>query len=188
MYENYLQPAKNTREEDPFVDVLIRKARKQDPDAFCQLMDLHMQSMYKVAKAYLKNEEDVADAIQETILTCYEKLQTLKQNRYFKTWLTRILINKCKDILASQKKIQPMEALPEKGKHCTGYADVEWCVLLEPLDEKYRTVLLLYYMEGFTIREIAHILDMKEPTVKSRLQRGRSYLAAAYHSPKEETI
>ena len=60
--------------------------------------------------------------------------------------------------------------------------------MLEPLDEKYRVILILYYMDGFTIRDIAEILDMKEPTVKSRLQRGRKQLADAYHSPKEEII
>ena len=89
------------------MDTLIRKAKRQDADAFCQLMELHMQSMYKVAKAYLKNDEDVADAIQDTILTCYEKLQTLRQNRYFKTWMTRILINKCKDILSFNQGFNP---------------------------------------------------------------------------------
>ena len=170
------------------MDTLIRKAKRQDADAFCQLMELHMQSMYKVAKAYLKNDEDVADAIQDTILTCYEKLQTLRQNKYFKTWMTRILINKCKDILSFNHRLQSMESLPETACGSTEYAKVEWNALLEPLDEKYRVILILYYMDGFTIRDIAEILDMKEPTVKSRLQRGRKQLADAYHSPKEEII
>lgn len=170
------------------MDTLIRKAKRQDADAFCQLMELHMQSMYKVAKAYLKNDEDVADAIQDTILTCYEKLQTLRQNRYFKTWMTRILINKCKDILSFNQRLQSMESLPETACCSTEYAKVEWNALLEPLNEKYRVILILYYMDGFTIRDIAEILDMKEPTVKSRLQRGRKQLADAYHSPKEEII
>lgn len=75
-------------------EVLIRKAKKGDKDAFCRLMDENVQSMYKIAAAYLKNDEDVADAIQDTILSCYENLKSLKQNRYFKTWMIRILINK----------------------------------------------------------------------------------------------
>lgn len=83
-------------------EILIRKAKKGDKDAFCRLIDENVQSMYKVAAAYLKNDEDVADAIQDTILSCYENLKSLKQNRYFKTWMIRILINKCKDMI--QKK------------------------------------------------------------------------------------
>ncbi len=61
-------------------------------------MEMNKQSMYKVAKSYLRYEEDVADAMQETILICYEKLGDLKEPKYFKTWMIRILINKCKDI------------------------------------------------------------------------------------------
>ena len=64
-------------------EFLIRKAKKGDKDAFCRLMDEQVQSMYKVACAYLKNDEDVADAIQDTILSCYENLKSLKQNKYF---------------------------------------------------------------------------------------------------------
>ena len=80
-------------------EILIRKAKKGDKDAFCRLMDEQMQSMYKIAISYVKNDEDAADAIQDTILSCYENLKSLKYNRYFKTWMIRILINKCKDIL-----------------------------------------------------------------------------------------
>ena len=68
-------------------EFLIRRAKKDDKDAFCRLMDEHLQCMYKMASAYLKNDEDVADAIQDTILSCYENLRSLKQNRYFKTWM-----------------------------------------------------------------------------------------------------
>ena len=60
------------------------------------------------------------------------------------------------------------------------YAAKEWAQMLEPLDPKYRMVILLYYMEGFNIREISDILDMKESTVKSRLQRGRKQVAELY--------
>ncbi len=170
------------------MDSLIRKAKRQDADAFCQLMDLHMQSMYKVANAYLKNDEDAADAIQDTILTCYEKLPTLRQNRYFKTWMIRILINKCNNILAKNRHLHPMETLPENGRRADGYDHVEWNATLMLLDEKYRIVLLLYYMEGFSVKDIAQILDLKEPTVKSRLQRGRRQLADIYNPQKEETV
>ena len=80
-------------------EFLIRKAKKGDKDAFCRLMDMHVQCMYKIAISYLKNDEDVADAIQDTILSCYENLPGLRKNNYFKTWMIRILINKCKDII-----------------------------------------------------------------------------------------
>ena len=161
-------------------EFLIRKAKKGDKDAFCRLIDENVQSMYKVAAAYLKNDEDVADAIQDTILSCYENLKSLKQNRYFKTWMIRILINKCKDMIQKKKLVTYTDQMPETPFHEEKYAAMEWIQALEPLDSKYRLVVLLYYMEGFGIREISDILDMKESTVKSRLQRGRKQIAELY--------
>lgn len=161
-------------------EFLIRKAKKGDKDAFCRLMDEQVQSMYKVAYAYLKNDEDVADAIQDTILSCYENLKSLKQNKYFKTWMIRILINKCKDILKKKNLVTYTDEMPETPFYEEEYASKEWAQVLEPLDNKYRLVILLYYMEGFNIREISEILDMKESTVKSRLQRGRKQIAEMY--------
>ena len=77
------------------MDKLIKEAKGGDPDAFARLMRSHMQSMYKTAGAILFNDEDIADAISDTILACWENLSGLKNNRFFKTWMTRILVNKC---------------------------------------------------------------------------------------------
>ena len=63
------------------------------------------RQMYSTAKSILYSDQDCADAIQETILTCWEKIDTLQKNRYFKTWMVRILINKCKDILRSVRRV-----------------------------------------------------------------------------------
>ena len=88
---------------------LIRKAKDRDPDAFTTLMQQQTKDMYRVAIAILMNDEDAADAIQETILDCWERIGTLRENRYFKTWLTRILINNCYDIRRKRENLAPME-------------------------------------------------------------------------------
>ena len=166
---------------------LLRKAKKGDHDAFCALMDTQTQSMYKIARTYLQNDEDAADAIQDTILSCYENLLSLKNNRYFKTWLTRILINKCCDILHRKKRMIYSDTLPETTVYEDDYETAEWHQVLAPLDEKYRIILLLYYMEDFSTKEISDILDLKISTVKTRLQRGRRILAQEYqYHIKEE--
>lgn len=101
------------------MEILVRKAMKGDADAFAELIRANMQSMYKTAWVYLGNEHDIADAMQEAVLACYEKIGTLKNTKYFRTWLIRILINKCNDILRERnyygffpeqeqgKKLQP---------------------------------------------------------------------------------
>lgn len=80
--------------------------KKMNPSGtkWCLIRVKYKEGMYKVAKFYLHHEENEADAMQETILTCYEKLDTLRKPQYFKTWTVRILINKCKNVL---RKIFP---------------------------------------------------------------------------------
>ncbi len=158
------------------VEKLIRRAGNGDGDAFVELMDLHKQSMYKVAKAYLKQEEDVADAISETILDCFEHLTDLKEPRYFGTWLVRILMNNCSGIrkkrqrLGSTDQIDIFEQrMAKEDENTQAFLDY-----LEPLDREDRTLMILFYVWGFKTREISELLHIKEPTVKSRLQRSRS--------------
>ncbi len=115
-----------------------------------------------------------ADAIQETVINCYEHIGRLKNADYFKTWLTRILINNCKDILAAGKRVYPLEQIEEQENTCMELQNYEFQELMNSLDEKYRIVLLLYYGEGFKIKEIAQILEMDENTVKTRLSRGQN--------------
>ena len=81
------------------MQTLVGKAAQGDVGAFLELMDRNSLAMYKVARAILNNDEDAADAIQDTVLSCFEKLHTLEKPEYFKTWMTRILINKCNGIL-----------------------------------------------------------------------------------------
>lgn len=162
---------------------LVQKAQKKhDQEAFVKLMDMNRQSMIKVAKSYLNNEEDVADAVQASILACYEKLDTLRQPQYFKTWLIRIVINKCKDILRQNRELHLMDEMPEPQAVDTIQADIEFMELLQEIDEKYRTILVLYYAEGFNTREIAELLELNERTVKTRLIRARERFARQYQS------
>ena len=150
---------------------LVRKAKQGDPDAFTELMQSQMQNMYKAARSVLYNDEDVADAISETILACWEKIWQLKEEDYFRTWMTRILINKCNDILRKQRNIMLVEEIPEQLSYDRKYENVEWEEALESLDEKYRLIMLLYYVEGFKTGEIGDILSMPESTVKTKTYR-----------------
>lgn len=156
---------------------LIMKAKRGDPDAFTALMQSQMQNMYKAARAILSSDEDAADAIADTILICWEKLDQLKKPEYFRTWMTRILINKCKDIIRRQKSYAFVENVPDVSVHEDGFENVEWKDALNCLEEKYRLVTVLYYVEGFSAVEIGEMLGMPEGTVRSRLSRARRKLA-----------
>ncbi len=159
---------------------LVRKAKKQDKEAFGQLIRLYTPDMYKVAKAILKNDEDAADAMQETALTCWMKLDTLKKDRYFKTWMMRILINHCNGIYRQKSRVISDQMMPEEGGLEENYSTVEWREFLQCLDEKYRVVAILYYVEGFKIREIAEILELNANTVSGRLATAREKIEKQY--------
>lgn len=163
---------------------LVKKAKGQDPDAFTELIQMHMKDMYKVALAVLMNDEDAADAIQDTILTCWEKMNTLKRNCYFKTWMTRILINKCYDIRKEKINITSLEEYEEPCIY--DQYNLELKEVLSVLDEKYRIILTLFYVEGYHIKEIAKILKIPRSTVATRLQRGRDRLAKLYKESGKE--
>ena len=77
------------------MEQLIKQAQQGDPEAFIELIELNKQSMYKAARAILRNTEDVADAMQETILSCFQNIKNLKQPRYFKIWLISRILNPC---------------------------------------------------------------------------------------------
>ena len=141
--------------------------------------------MYNVAVGILRNDSDAADAIQESILTCYERMTELKKPQYFKTWLIRILINNCNQMLREQKKVVGIEAYygaeDIKGKKAEekiaappGAATIneDFLELLDQMEQQYRVVLILYYVEEMSIREISQTLQMNENTVKTRLSRG----------------
>lgn len=164
------------------MNTLLKRAKRQDGEAFVALMQENMKGMYKVAFAILSNDEDAADAIQDTILTCWEKLYTLKREEYFKSWLTRILINKCNDILRKGRKLVYTDSMMDMqaGTECAEYEIVEWREMLRCVDEKYRVILVLYYAEGFKVKEISEMLGASESAVKRRLSAARRKIEQMY--------
>lgn len=161
------------------MEKLIKEAKAGNPDAFTRLMKSQMQNMYKTAGAILINDEDIADAVSETILACWENMHSLKEDRFFKTWMTRILVNKCNDIIRKKQYYLDYD-IPEEPYNDTGFENAEWKEALSTISEKYRLVMVLYYIEGFSTGDISGILDIPEGTVRSRLARGREQLAGAY--------
>ena len=124
---------------------LVKRSISGDADAFLKLMEKNSLAMYKVARGILDNDEDAADAMQDTILTCFEKIHTLKNPEYFKTWMIRILINECNKIHRHYKNFSRAEELPEVPGQDMSIEEFEFKEMLGMLDESYRIILVLYY-------------------------------------------
>lgn len=154
---------------------LATRAKNGDGEAFIELIENNRQSMQKIARGFLREQMDIDDAIADTVLACWENIASLRSADYFKTWLVRILINKCRDIQRTRSRVLFLESIEERSAP-DSFESTEFDWLIDSLDEKYRAIFILYYSEGFMIREISGILGIPPGTVGSRLKRGREQL------------
>ena len=135
------------------------------------------RKLYRIAHAMLFNDADSADAIQAAVFKGWMKKAALREDRYMETWLIRILINECRDMLRKRSaKILPLmdELLPGEDERMA--EDLHLRDALRSLPEKYRLPLLLHHLEGYELSEIAEMLSITPQLVKSRLHQARKRL------------
>lgn len=142
-----------------------------------QLILSSERQLYVTAKSILTNDQDCEDAIQEAIVKAFSKIYSLKNDNYAKTWLMRILINECYSIGRRMRKIEVRadvntESIVREETH--DYSELYRAV--NKLKEELRIPIILYYMEEFSVKEIAQILDISEGAVQKRLVRARQKL------------
>lgn len=162
--------------------MLIDKAINGDKEAFISLIDSYKLTMLRTAHSILDNNEDIADAIQEAIISAYTKLDTLKEKKHFKTWLIRILIFSCYDILRDKKRIVTVDNAQdyESGEEINFDDRLDVHTTLNLLKDSDRILLTLYYLEDLPVKEIAFALGITENAARLRLSRGRERFKEQY--------
>jgi RNA polymerase sigma-70 factor (ECF subfamily) len=170
---------------------LVCRAQAGDKEAFEELVRRHQHRVFAVAGGILRRREDVEDIAQQVFVKAYFSLKRFDQRAAFSTWLYKITVNECWDLLR-KKKVRPLlyesdlseeqaqqfsaaERLDSGAQDVSDKLQVQQQVenLLQGLDERDRMMLILKEVEGFAIEEIAEILDLNENTVKVRLFRAR---------------
>ena len=140
--------------------------------------------LYKICFLILKNEQDTKDVLQETFLTFYTKNPTFQSDEHRKAWLIKVSQNKCREFLRFHKKHANVSWEEMEETHLlTKGLDVEEADLLAmiwDLDYKMKSVVILYYIEGYSVEEIAGILKISQAAVKKRMQRARQELKTGY--------
>ncbi|MCO0598023.1 sigma-70 family RNA polymerase sigma factor [Peribacillus butanolivorans] len=157
----------------------VQRAKKGSNKAFQELIEDEKIKLYKIAYIYMKNEDDALEVFQETIYKAFVSIKYLKDERYFSTWLSRILINSAIDLLNKKKRIIPMEikSIEEKlDPYLSNQKDPDLIRAVMELDEKYKTVLILRFYKDYTVKQIADVLDCPEGTVKTNIHRGINQL------------
>lgn len=158
----------------------VEKARKGDKKAFETIIMEVIDSLYRVAYGILEDEENSSDAISNATLKAYEKINTLKNPEYFKTWITRILINECNSIINQSKKVVYIDNYVENQSSIyvsNNELSIDVRQAMKNLDKGLNEIVILYYFEDIGIKGIADILQIPEGTVKSRLAKARQILA-----------
>lgn len=135
-------------------------------------------NMYRLALAMLHNREDAEDAVSEAVLRAYEKLHTLRRQDSFRPWIMQITANEARKIYGKNKRVMPVE---DMEAYMPAFRDDKhelWDVVMG-LEPAYREVIVLYFYEQFSIKEISEVLHVPQGTVKSRLARGKKRLKEA---------
>lgn len=149
-------------------------------EKFLQLVLEAESTLFHISFSILHNEQDCADAVQEAVLRAYSQRNKLRNMEYFKTWIVRIVINECYGILRKKKHLQSYdETVIEDKAYLGNYVKEEYIDLYQAiarLGEKEKVCVILFYMEEYTVAEIADILKIPIGTVKSRLNRARNDL------------
>lgn len=151
-----------------------------DKDEFLRLVLDSEPTLFHVSFSILHDEQDCADAVQEAILKAYENRHKLKEIKYFKTWMVRIVINECHGILRRKKRFQAYDdAATKDNAYLSHYVKEEYIDLYQAIDrlsQEVKICVILYYMEDYAVAEIANVLKIPIGTVKSRLSHARKEL------------
>jgi RNA polymerase sigma-70 factor (ECF subfamily) len=154
-----------------------------DAAAFARLIESCEGMLYRVCRSALRSDADAADAAQETVIAAWQRIGQLRHAESFPAWLAKICINRCRCI-ARSKKPGELTGEPQAGMQSDARMDVEAAV--ESLPQELRPVVVLYYFEDWSIRDIARATGTFEGTVKSRLHRARKLLTEALYGYQEE--
>ena len=170
---------------------LVRRAQKDDKQAFEDLVRRHQSRVFAVAGGILRNREDVEDIAQQVFLKAYFSIKRFDQRAAFSTWLYKITVNECWDLLR-KKKVRPLvfeaelseeqaQTYQSSSEQSDGRPDTSERMavqeqvdeLMSCLDERDRAMLVMKEVQGFSVEEIAQVMEINANTVKVRLFRAR---------------
>ncbi|WP_019640690.1 RNA polymerase sigma factor SigW [Paenibacillus fonticola] len=179
---------------DHFDARLVKLARQGDQESFADLVDLYKDKIFHLAYRMLLNRHEAEDIVQESFLRVYKNWERYDEKQKFSTWLYRIATNLCIDRLRKRKPNYYLDAEMNDQEGLDGYTlipgdertpESEYLLsetqqtihhAIDGLPAKYKSVIILRYLQELSLSEISEVLDMPVTTVKTRLHRGRDFL------------
>lgn len=158
---------------------LAKLAIKGDSEAYTELLQHHSVYLYKLAYSYVKNEQQALDIIQETTYKGFIHIKKLQNPTYFKTWISRILINEAMDLMKKENQLVSLDnvgVMSEKEKSVCIETKLDLYDAMDLLRPDYKTVIILKFFNDLSVDEIAKLMDISSNTVKSHLRRAKAQL------------
>lgn len=159
---------------------IIKKPSAIDEQLLVELIEMHKEQFYRIAYSYVKNEHDALDVIQDSVYKAYISMDQLKSRKYFKTWFTRILINKAIDHIRANRKVITIDAAtedyiydrqPDLSDHEQLEMSLDLKQMLDTLTPHEQSVILMRFYMEYPLGEIARITDNPLSSIKSTLYR-----------------
>lgn len=155
--------------------LLVKRAIKGDRQSFEKLMYIYFDRLCREAYIRCKYEEDVKEIVQETIYKAYRNIRSLKEPQYFKTWLSRILINVANDYLRNKGMVDLELDETSYVKEVVIEDKIEIKIdlynAIDELEDKYKDAVILRYIDDLKIEDISKILDRPVNTIKTHLRK-----------------
>ncbi len=157
---------------------LAKLSIKGNIKAYGELIEMHKDYLYKIAFSYTRDESTALDVVRDCVINGYEYIKKLRQPEFFKTWITKILINAAKDVLKKSEKyilsdsieiLEPHNSLPIEEK-------LDLYQAIDFLPDNYRSIIVLRYFNDLKISQISYIMGIPEGSVKGYLNRARQEL------------
>ena len=164
---------------------IFRKRCPMDRTDFEQLYITLYPGLYRLAQSILRQEADAQDAVQQSAAKAWAAADRIGEGRE-KAYITRIVINECRNIQRHRHRIMPVEE--PRGTGSLDAQDSELKAVVEALPETLRLPLLLRYMEGYSEQEAAAILRIPRNTLRARLKRARAKLRDEWIETEEESV
>lgn len=157
---------------------LIKRSKEGDKDAFAKLIELYERKLFVIAKSRLDQDEDIKDAVQETIYQTFRNINTLRNDGSFNGWITRVLINNCNNIMRnnirnfySYDDLECDNYFETNDEYIEVDSNIDLFNLIDFLSKDEKTIVILYFSRGYTTAEIGTILNTNEKTIRTRIRR-----------------
>ncbi len=146
-----------------------------DEETYIAVSEAQMPMFFRMAYSILRNRHDAEDAVQQALMNAWKSRDRVRPGAE-RAWMTRIVVNECRNIQRARRRCQPVADFPEEAVPSVQETDTGLGEAIQELPEKLRTPLLLKYMEGMSEKETAAVLGLPLSSVKNRLLRARKAL------------